>query len=77
MPFKKPNGDGYFTSEGLTDIEHLDGDLAYTYAPGSLDVLIQPLHGGLQAPTPPLGVVHVSDITRADRAGSFVIRTYA
>jgi tyrosinase len=76
-PFKKPSGDGYFTSEDLTDIENLDGDLAYTYAPGSLDVLLNPPKDGLQAPAPPLGVVHISDISRADRAGSFVIRTFA
>jgi tyrosinase len=78
-PFRKPNGD-FYTSDDVTDIENIEGPLAYTYARGSLDNLIPPLDGrlGEQPPTSPLlTVVHVDNISRADHMGSFVIRTLA
>ncbi|KAK0642875.1 hypothetical protein B0T16DRAFT_414886 [Cercophora newfieldiana] len=78
-PFANPATKTWFTSEEITDIEALDGELAYTYGPGSFDFLVDAVSGhgdGLEEAAPPLvTVAHVSDISRADYRGSFVIRT--
>jgi tyrosinase len=75
-PFKKPTGQTY-TSRGCIDIE---GQLGYTYGPGSLeDVAAAPATSELAAV--PAGhsskVVKVSGLNRASIRGSFVIAVFA
>ncbi|KAJ4089828.1 hypothetical protein NW760_012624 [Fusarium oxysporum] len=67
-PFEKPGG-GFYASEDVTDIKKLE----YSYGPGSLDV--DP--GRYTPPTEPIAsIARVHNISRADYAGSFVIRTH-
>ncbi|RKK89101.1 hypothetical protein BFJ71_g12590 [Fusarium oxysporum] len=69
-PFEKPGG-GFYTSEDVTDIKKLE----YSYGPGSLDVDNDP--GRYTPPTEPIAsIARVHNISRADYAGSFVIRTH-
>ena len=72
-PFKKPNSQDWYTSNDLTDIE---GQLGYSYGLGSLDITHAPLLGSPDA-APLVAVKRVHNISRAQFAGSFVIRTYA
>lgn len=69
-PFIRPNG-GFFNSNDVTDIEN---QLGYTYGPGSLDA-----HDGSGRYSPPeepiVRIARVSNISRSDYSGSFVIRT--
>ncbi|KAK4449546.1 hypothetical protein QBC34DRAFT_380006 [Podospora aff. communis PSN243] len=77
-PFINPVTHKPFTSEEITDIENIDGGLGYVYEPGSFDNIVDAVTGAgqLEKATPPLvTVAHVSNISRADHAGSFVIRT--
>lgn len=71
-PFKQPSGRVY-TSNDVTDIEN---QLGYTYGTGSLDraVLTSPALGGPRT-APIQHIVRVSNVSRADYDGSFVIRT--
>ncbi|MBE3043554.1 tyrosinase family protein, partial [Candidatus Bathyarchaeota archaeon] len=74
-PFRKASGE-YYTSEDVTDIEEIEGSLAYTYAPGSFDCFVDA--GPAYQPASPLvAVMHIGQINRADHEGSFVICTYA
>ncbi|KAM0340584.1 hypothetical protein ACHAPU_010421 [Fusarium lateritium] len=68
-PFNQPNGQVY-TSNDVTDINQL----GYSYGPGSLDVQKDPAR--YTPPTEPIArVVRVSNVSRSDYAGSFIIRT--
>ncbi|EWG50818.1 hypothetical protein FVEG_09948 [Fusarium verticillioides 7600] len=67
-PFKKPGG-GFYTSDDVTDIN----DLGYSYGPGSLDN--DPAR--FEPPMEPIAnIARVHNVSRADYAGSFVIRTH-
>ncbi|KAF5250794.1 hypothetical protein FANTH_4066 [Fusarium anthophilum] len=67
-PFTKPGG-GFYTSEDVTDINKL----GYSYGRGSLDN--DP--ASFEPPTEPIAkIARVHNVSRADYAGSFVIRTY-
>ncbi|RKL31424.1 hypothetical protein BFJ72_g11058 [Fusarium proliferatum] len=67
-PFKKPGG-GFYTSNDVTDIN----ELGYSYGPGSLDN--DPAR--FEPPTEPIAnIARVHNVSRADYAGSFVIRTH-
>ncbi|KAF5977412.1 tyrosinase [Fusarium bulbicola] len=67
-PFTKPGG-GFYTSEDVTDINKL----GYSYGRGSLDN--DPAR--LEPPTEPMAkIARVHNVSRADYAGSFVIRTH-
>jgi len=72
-PSKKPNSQDWYTSNDLTDIE---GQLGYSYGLGSLDLTHAPLLGSPDA-APLVAVKRVHNISRAQFARSFVIRTYA
>lgn len=70
--FKKPNGDGSSTSLDLTNIEDLDGNLAYpciTGSPKSSPTLPAEV---CKPPLPLMGVVVISDMSRPDPVGSVV-----
>ncbi|KAF5593547.1 tyrosinase [Fusarium subglutinans] len=67
-PFTKPSG-GFYTSEDVTDINKL----GYSYGRGSLDN--DPAR--FEPPTEPIAkIARVHNVSRADYAGSFVIRTH-
>ncbi|KAI3585701.1 hypothetical protein IWW34DRAFT_607265, partial [Fusarium oxysporum f. sp. albedinis] len=69
-PFKKPGG-GFYASEDVTDIKKFE----YSYGPGSLDVDNDP--GRYTPPTGPIAsIARVHNVSRADYADSFVIRTH-
>ncbi|KAF5539470.1 tyrosinase [Fusarium mexicanum] len=67
-PFTKPGG-GFYTSEDVIDINKL----GYSYGRGSLDN--DPAR--FEPPTEPIAkIARVHNVSRADYAGSFVIRTH-
>jgi tyrosinase len=75
-PFKKPNGQTYTSCDGV-DIE---GQLGYTYGPGSLEEEAA-AHATSALATVPAGhsnkVVKVSGLNRAAIRGSFVVAVFA
>lgn len=76
-PFDKPDGSGPFTTADCVDIE---GQLGYTYGPGSLDGFAKPPAEMAMAAAPRADrgrSVHVSGINRALVRGSFLISTFA
>ncbi|OCL09102.1 putative tyrosinase [Glonium stellatum] len=73
-PFKKPNSQDWYTSNDLTDI---NGQLGYEYGPGSFDIAPHAPLLGSPKTAPLVAIKRVHNISRADFAGSFVIRTFA
>ncbi|OAA36610.1 putative domain, di-copper centre [Metarhizium rileyi] len=73
-PFRKAN-EAYYTSDDVTDIQ---GQLGYSYGPGSLDVVEDgPRSGRLRDISAEItSIKRVRNVNRADYPGSFVIRTY-
>jgi tyrosinase len=79
IPFKREPGH-YYTSNDCIDIE---GQLGFTYGPGSLDAFASPSHP-IQPIQQPQGIsaaetrqIRVSGINRTKIAGSFIIAAYA
>lgn len=74
-PFRQPDGTPV-TSRDVIDIE---GQLGYTYGPGSLDDLAAPpaAEATNEAVAEPRGVITVGGVNRAAISGSFLVTAYA
>ena len=72
-PFQKTEDDGSVRAYTSLDCIDIEGQLGYTYGPGSLDAIVeQEAAAGSDA-----RVVRVSGINRAAIRGSFVVSVYA
>ncbi len=73
IPFTRPDG-SYYVSSDCIDIE---GQLGYTYGPGSLDDFASTSQVATLAAAGPTKQVQVGGIDRSKIAGSFIIAAYA
>jgi tyrosinase len=73
LPFLR-NGSVPYTTADCVDIE---GQLNYTYGPGSLDQFAERLEAVAVAEEAPARTIHVAGLDRSKIAGSFLVAAYA